>query len=591
MIFLGLTLQAWITIGVLLFIILSQFVTKIPTDAVYLISMLVLVVTGVLETTGAFAGLVTSATLTVIFFFVITACLRNTGALSWLTKKLFGKHHSNTVSLIRMMIPSGFLSAFLSNPSVGEILYQPIAEWSRKNNLSPSKFLLPTAFIIGVSGSCTIIGYPINLIVFSFCENATGTHYNIFTPLIGGLICTLVCAIYILIMQRRLPQCPDPQKAALNTEEYIVEMLVPTDNSAIFQTVQELHLDKITCGQLVSIVRFDHYVISPVKPDEPIFGGDRLVFSGHIEPLLELRDSMGFANSTKHLFNLHDNEGMKKNIQFFSIPPKSPLSGKRMIDIPFEDENAVTLVALMRANEHVASLPRETELETGDLLLFEGEKIKLSEFNNILVPHQSPPIVQPNWKTWVSLAVTTSAILLPATGIVPLLPTLFFATMLLCGLKCCSRSQAWSSINWTIVTMMTGAFCISAAMKDSGLASCISNSILQLCGTNPMQATIVLTGVSIIMTQFIFDASVVSVLIPIAIQLSSTLGINPLPLAMAIMLGTSCNFTTHISTAHMIPVLPLGGLKVSDITKFGLPLCLIMFVTIILVVKLFYSFL
>lgn len=590
MVFLGLSIQAWITLAVILFIILSQFLSKIPTDAVYLFSMLVLVLTGVLGDTAVFAGLVTPASLTVLFFYVITGCLRNTGALSWLTKKLFGKHRNNTVSLLRMMLPSFFLSAFISNPTAGEIMYQPIAEWSRKNKLAASKFLLPVAYIIGLSGSCTVIGYPINLIVFSFCESATGVHYNIFAPLLGGLACTLVGIAYIILMQRRLPQCPDPQAAAFNTEEYIVEMLVPSDNNAVFQTIQDLKLNKLEYGQLVSIVRFDHYVISPVKPDEPIFGGDRLVFSGHIEPLLELRNSMGFANSTKHLFNIRDNEGVKKNIQFFSIPPKSSLVGKRMVDIPFEEENVVTLVALMRASERAQSLPRETELQAGDLLLFEGEKIRLAEHNNMLVPHQAPPIIQPTWRTWVSLAVMALAIFLPALGVVSLLPAVFCATMVLCGIKCCSRAQAWSSINWTIMTMMTGAFCISAAMKESGLADALSNTIMQFCGTDPMQATIVLTGTAIVMTQFIFDASVVAVLIPIAIQLSATLGVSPLPLAMAVMLGTSCNLTTHISTAHMIPMFSLGGFKVSDITKFGLPLCLIMFVTIILVVKLFYPF-
>lgn len=193
-------------------------------------------------------------------------------------------------------------------------MYQPIADWSRKNNLSPSKFLLPAGFIIAISGTCTIIGYPINLVLFNFCENATGEHYNIFTPLIGGLICTLVCIVYILILQRKLPQSPDPQETAYNTEEYIVEMLVPTENKATLKTIQELQLNKLNYGQLVSIVRFDNFVISPVKPDETIYGGDRLVFSGHIEPLLELRDRMVFTSSTKHLFNLKENEGVKKNI-------------------------------------------------------------------------------------------------------------------------------------------------------------------------------------------------------------------------------------------------------------------------------------
>lgn len=590
MLFLGMSLGAWITIGVILFVILTQLLTNMSTDAVYLLSMLILVLSGVLSPEQTFTGLIAPSTLFLLFFFIVVECLQNTGALSLLTRHLFGKHHNMSISLLRMMLPTAVFSSFISNPSVGQMMYEPVAEWGRRYKVAPSKLLLPVAYVIGMAGACTIIGYPVNLIVFGFCENATGQSYNIFTPFIGGAICTLVCMMYVLCMRRRLPACSDPKQSLIETENYIVEMLVPTNNDAVLKTVQEAGLAQLDCGHLVSIVRFDHYVIAPVSPDEHIFGGDRLVFSGHIESLMELRDKKGFANSTKHVFDLNKTEQGKKNLQIFSVPPKSPLKGKRLLDTDFEDKHRVTLVALLHAGKYSEELPRGTVLETGDMLLFEGEKVNLSSFNDILTPHKSSNFVRPNWRTWVSVLVTILIILLPALGIVPLLTAVFAAAMLLCVLRCCNRLQAWSSINWSLIVMMTGAFTLSLAMKESGLAENVSNAIIGFCGTDTTQALIVVTAITILMTQFVFDASVVSVMIPIAVELSSSIGVDVLPMAMAVLLGTACNFTTHISTAHMIAVYPVGGFRLANIFRFGLPLCFVMFVTIILVVKLFYPF-
>ena len=125
-------------------------------------------------------------------------------------------------------------------------------------------------------------------------------------------------------------------------------------------------------------------------------------------------------------------------------------------------------------------------------------------------------------------------------------------------------------------------------MKDSGLAGTLSEIIASLCGSEPLQTTIVLTIAAILMTQVMFDATVVPILAPIALESAVQLNTDPLPMVMAVLLGSACNFTTQISTAHMTMVYPMGGYRLRDLVRFGIPFCIIMSVTIVATVMLFY---
>lgn len=574
-------LNEWIMIGVIIFVIYTQLATKLTNDVIFLTAMLIILLTGVLKTEQVFMGLVSSATLFLIFMFVIVECMQKTGALRWIMRLLLGKHRSMTVSLSKMMLVGTTLSALVSNPSVAQIMYHSVAEWGRKYNIAPSKLLLPVAYLISIGGTCTIIAYPVNLVLFSILENATGKHYGILTPLHCGVICSAVCAIAILLFQRWLPDCKDPMEAMRTHDEYLLEAIVPSKNAAIGQTVGEMGFTNLSFGKLIGIHHYDGESVSDVKSDEFIMGGDRLVFKGDISELIQLRDKLGFASATHHVYEY--NKDKHATLQKVSLTLKSPYLGKRICDTTFEEDNNVALVALLREGEKIDTLPRETELKAGDMLIFEGDKLKIAAGNEQFILHDAPEFQGLTWRSIVSLLSLPILILLSTTGIMPLVDASFLFAIVLCAIHCCSRSQAWASINWNFVVLLTGAFAIGLAIKDCGLANHISILIQSMCGTDPIQTLIVITIAAVALTQVLFDATVVPILAPIAIVSASNMGLNPLPFILAVLLGSACNFTTQISTAHMMMVFPVGGFRVRDTLKFGLPLCLIMSATIILV--------
>ena len=54
-------------------------------------------------------------------------------------------------------------------------------------------------------------------------------------------------------------------------------------------------MNDIRGGHLIEIIHFDE-MISPAIEDEPILGGDRLIFAGQIDEILESLSSTSFIH-------------------------------------------------------------------------------------------------------------------------------------------------------------------------------------------------------------------------------------------------------------------------------------------------------
>ena len=92
--FLGFSLDAWITISTVVGMFSVLLFTKLRTDLVFLGAIGILYVTGVLEAKEAFSGFSGSSVITVGVLFVVVAGLAHTGVLQWIVKNLLGQPKS-----------------------------------------------------------------------------------------------------------------------------------------------------------------------------------------------------------------------------------------------------------------------------------------------------------------------------------------------------------------------------------------------------------------------------------------------------------------------------------------------------------------
>lgn len=117
-IFLGLGLNAWLTIALVLTMFSLMMFTKIPAEFVFLGGMGFLYVTGILSVGDALAGFSSTSVVTVGVLFVVIAGLVHSGVIHWMVKHVLGTPSGYSAAIVRLMVPVAVLSSVLSNTAV-----------------------------------------------------------------------------------------------------------------------------------------------------------------------------------------------------------------------------------------------------------------------------------------------------------------------------------------------------------------------------------------------------------------------------------------------------------------------------------------
>lgn len=293
-IFLGFNVHAWITIVTVLALFSILLFTKIRADAVFLGATVILYVTGVLNAKEAFSGLSQSSVVVVGVLFVVVAGLTYTGVLQWIVKNLLGQPKRWSSAVVRLMLPVAGLSSFLSNTTVVALFIGIVKMWSKKLGIAPSKLLIPLSYASGMGGVCTLIGTPPNLIISGLYAEETGVQMNVLATTIPGLFCLVIGVLSVIALRRLLPEREAPKETFEQTTEYTVEMLVPSSNKYIGETLGYAGLLNVEGGRLIKMHHFDGVAV-PIEENEFIMGGDRLVFAGDIKAITELTKTHGLV--------------------------------------------------------------------------------------------------------------------------------------------------------------------------------------------------------------------------------------------------------------------------------------------------------
>jgi di/tricarboxylate transporter len=586
-IFCGLALPAWITLVTVVTMFSLLLLTKLEADIVFVGGMTALLVTGTLPTKDVLAGFSSPSVVVVGVLFVVVAGMVHTGVLQWIVKHILGTPRSYSGAVTRLMLPVAVLSSVLSNTTVVALFINVVKMWSRKLGIAPSRLLIPLSYASGMGGICTLIGTPPNLIISTFYQEETGVELSIFTPTLAGLFCLAVGVISVIAMQKLLPEHPSAENSFESVSDYTVELLVPADNEHIGSTISECGLGRIKGGKLVEIIRFDREIISPVKDDEFVLGGDRLIYAGNIENILQLRETHRLVNSTSPVYTSETiSKGRKLHTAYVNFHSK--LIGTRMGDTNYEAENDMVLVAVARQGERIAAGPHEIELQAGDTLLLESSGEKQPDVGRDLQFFDSDIIPRIGIRTLVSTLIMLGMILLSAFKIMPLLSACFLAAMAMLITRCCNIKQAHKSINWEVLLVFAGSVCLGTAIEKTGLATILANGLLSVCGTNPLVVLLCICLLGTFITEFISNAAAGAMFFPIAYNSALTLGVSPLTFCVALMIAVSSSFATPIgSPTHMLVYGP-GGYRFSDFMRIGIPMNFIIVLADIFIVTLLF---
>ena len=589
--FLGLNMKAWVTIIALLALIVVMVRSRIPVEVAFLSVVTILLVFDIVNEEEAMAGFGSEPVVVHGAFFVVMAGLMHTGVLYWLTNNLLGTPKTYRGALIKLMIPISILGALLNSVNVVALFIDMVKLWARKLSIEPSRLLLPLSYAASLGGMCTLIGNSSNLMIAGLYADQTGQSLNLFAPLLPAMFCAAVGICLTILFSHMIPRRESPEASFESTSDYTVELLVPTDNGAVGLSVDEAGLRNVRGGSLVEIVRFDKEIISPVGSDEFILGGDRLIFAGQINEILELKRTHGLVAADHHVFSIDEIDSDRK-LRTAYVRFGSDLIGSQMSNSDFEKRNDMVLVAVARQGRRVEGQPREIVLQAGDTLLLEcppkadseieeTNKRSLTFFDSHFVPEIGK-------KSIVSAIILLAMFLLSSFHVLPLMASVMVAAGLMLVFKCCRMHSIVKYIEWELLLVLGSTVVFSTAIANTGIANAISENVVEVFGRNPYVIMAVMCLLASLVSEFVNDLGAAAVFFPVVYHEAIALDCNPMPFIISLMLAVTTSLASPIgSNTHMLIYGP-GGFKFRDFIRIGIWMHIVLLIANLFIVNIVY---
>jgi len=264
------------------------------------------------------------------------------------------------------------------------------------------------------------------------------------------------------------------------------------------------------------------------------------------------------------------------------------------------DDPKVGVVSIRRFDrEMVYPVADDEFIMGGDRILVSGSTSAIKTFSRKLglknetldaVIESEEISEEHNWKTGVSSLILITSILLAAFNVLPLLESCLLAAAAMMVFRCCTPTQSFQSINWSILVVFAGSIAIGNAIEKTGLAQMLAENILSVCGTNPYVVLTAICLVGTFITEFISNTAAGAMFYPIAMSAATSLGVNPVTFCVGLMISVSSSFATPIgSPTHMLVYMP-GGYKFSDFARTGILMNFIILAANIIITPIIFPF-
>ena len=356
-------------------------------------------------------------------------------------------------------------------------------------------------------------------------------------------------------------------------------------------TLRKSRLADVFDFRVVAIFRDGKLQVMP-RGDELLSGGDLLLIEGQPEDLDVLRGLQELEVDAAVSPNLGAFESERLTLMDATLDPRSRLAGKSVGELNFRERYDIELAGIWREGETIGTDLADERLQIGDALLLLGprDKLKLLDDDSdflILTPlgRKPPDTRRAPLAALIMLGVVVSVML----GYTPIAVAAVVGGSIMVLTGCLNMEQAYRAIDWRAIFLIAGMLPLGTAMQETGAASYLAGQVMNLLGdAGPWPVIGGLYVVTAVATMIIPTAALVVLMSPIVLSAMGDLGLQPETAMMAIALAASASFTSPISHPANILVMGPGGYRFVDYLKIGVPLTLVIFVTVMFLLPIFW---
>ncbi|MEM6522924.1 MAG: SLC13 family permease [Bacteroidota bacterium] len=584
--------QAYLVLTILLVMFASIYMQWLKPTVAFLFASLAMVVLGIITPRQVLEGFSNQSIASVAIVILLTAGVRENFNIELFLDKVFGGLKSYRSFLLSMMAKVAILSSFVNNTPVVVLMTPYVFNWGRKNNISPSKLLIPLSYATILGGMITLIGTSTTLVLNGFLMESKLPPIDPIDLLITGLSVSIIGILFLVLFSSKLlPSRTDiMERFELNKREYLIEKRLSNNSKLIGKSVIEGGLRNLNGVYLVEIIR-NEKLITPVAPDETIQKDDILIFAGNTDNIIDLTlTDIGIELPPK----LAPSTSGKVNVVEAVVSANSSLLGKTVKESNFRERYNAAVIAIHRNGEKLSGKIGRISLKAGDvLLMYTGDQFtaRVDLFKDLYIIAGEEKEIRPGKPNKTKFYVLLFAILILLFGqLFNLFVSLLVLLSIAVAMRIVTLKHVKRDLDLNLIIILVLSISIGEAMINSGAGEMIGMTLTNLLSEYGSLA--VLAGLMLIatfLTSFITNVGAIAICFPLALAVANQLGISGEPFFLAIAFASSAAFLTPIGYQTNLIIYGPGGYNFRDFLKIGFPITALYLCTAFLIITILYQ--
>jgi len=534
----------------------------------------------------AFGGFGHEALIAIASLMILGRGLVVTGALEPAARLLARLWRlSQVLGMLCTLLICMMFSGFINDTPVLVLTMPIILDLARRVGLSASKTLMPVNAAILIGGMATTIGTSTNVLVVSIAADMGLPRLGMFEFTEIVAVAALVAFPYLwLIMPRLLPNIQTgggESPRAFRATLHVVERSTVVGKPRSF-------VDKATPGgvRIVSVTRDSNAI-----GEQELAVGDQILIEGPVDQIRDMSGALRTPLAPDHLLDgLSEPEAATEadlQIAELAIGGDSTLVGKSVREARIADRFGVLIVGTYRASEShffgQPSLPTADRLEVGDVLLAQGTEDKLRDLEQaegvmqLMGTRELPRTA----KAPLALLIVAAVVVLAAFKIVPIAIAALAGTIAMLAAGCVKYENLGRALSVEVIVLVAASVALGRALVETGAADWLAS--LLAIGLAAAPAAVVLASLMVfaaVLTNFVSNAAAAAIGTPLAMSLAAQLSLQPEPLVIAVLFGCNLCYVTPMAYQTNLLIMGAAGYSFRDFVRAGLPLAIIMIVTL-----------
>lgn len=583
--------DAWVSLAIVFGLVLMLMLTTLAPDMLLLGGLSLLLILNILTPEEALAGMANEGMITVGIMYAIVTGLRDTGGMEFVVRRLLGRPKSVPSAQFRVMSMVAGFSAFMNNTPLVAMFIPALEDWAKKIGVSPSKLMIPLSYAAILGGVCALIGTSTNLVVHGLMIKSGYPGLGMFELARVGIPATVLGISYILLSSRWLLPDRKPVISQLSdVRQYTIEMIVQPGSPLVGQSIELAGLRHLPGMYLAEIDR-DGTTLAAVSPEEPLQAGDRLLFVGVVDSVIDLQRVRGLEPATNQVFKL-DAPRRERCLIEAVVSNSCPAVGQTIREARFRNMYNAVVIAVARDGARINKKIGDIELQQGDTLLVEAHPSFVEQQRNALdfllvrplensepMRHERAPL---------ALLILIGMVVVASFEWLSMLKAALLAAGLMLITRCCSGRMVRKNVDWQVLLVIAASFGLGAALEKTGAAREVAGTLINLAGGSPWLTLVAVYGATMLFTELITNNAAAVLVFPIALAASQHLGVDFRPFAIAIAIAASAGFATPLGYQTHLMVYGPGGYRYFDYMRIGVPLNLLIWVVAALLIPVFW---